>query len=359
MPGMPGGMPGGMMGGAPGMPGGDMGMPGMPGGMPGGMMGGAPGMPGGMPGMPGGMPGGMMGGPPGMLGGMPGMPINQGPAPGLSNQSPAPAVVIQGPAPAPQNNAVSLHSASGEQTRTALNDIYTGTDSNDVLRVTAGVAGGTDKFIGGNGFDTLIFSGANTNIGAVGVERIITSSAQDSLAIQTLGGQTTYVTASGGPDIMQFHSELGGGSNTGSIRVIFADTSALVSGTIIDGFNILTDRLFFGDQNGGGTGFGGGNIATGSKTNASAATVRVGSDVTQGADADDRWVFNTSNNTLYYDVDGSGASASTSVAIFSSRTPVPLTSTNIAEAIAYVDSADVAAFVNPATASPTAPGGWT
>ena len=131
------------------------------------------------------------------------------------------------------------------------------------------------------------------------------------------------------------------------IRLIFTGIGEL-SDTIAD-FKIATDRLFFTDS----VFAGGGDVAGGSKTAASAAQVLVGSGATVATDEGHRWIYNTSSNVLSYDADGNaGGYTATIVATFNN--PVGSeTAESIAGAIAYVDSTYASIYFSEATLAPT------
>ena len=234
------------------------------------------------------------------------------------------------------SNAVSI-SGLATQARTALDDTYTGGSGVDVLTATTGIAGGADKFVGGGGHDTLVLGSAgNTGIGAIGVERIIGSTSADGMYIQTLTGETTYFWGKGGGDALNLHEFLGGASNGGSIRVIFKATSELTSNTSFTGFNFATDKLIFDESFKG----------AGNPVDANGLSALVGY-VVAGAGAgappnrtaaEHFWAYDTGENKLYFDPDGSGAGSGASfVAAF--LNPVgTIDSTTIAAAIKYVDS---------------------
>lgn len=235
------------------------------------------------------------------------------------------------------SNAVSI-SGLATQARTALDDTYTGGSGVDVLTATTGIAGGADKFVGGGGHDTLVLGSAgNTGIGAIGVERIIGSTSADGMYIQTLTGETTYFWGKGGGDVLNLHEFLGGASNGGSIRVIFKATSELTSNTSFTGFNFATDKLIF-DESFRGTNTVGSTGLSATAGNVVAGAGAGGAGAPNRSDADDYWAYNTGENKLYFDPDGSGAGSGASfVAAF--LNPVgTIDSTTIAAAIKYVDS---------------------
>jgi Ca2+-binding RTX toxin-like protein len=171
------------------------------------------------------------------------------------------------------------------------NDTLNGGDGNDTLNGDGGndtlIGGlGLDTLNGGNGYDTLNGGGGNdTLIGGLGLD--------------TLGGGLGNDTLNGDGGNDTLNGDGGNDTLTGGngLDIFLFDTALGVSNvdTITD-FNLTQDKIRLDDDIFSALS----SIGAGNFVSAAGATA---------LDADDYLIFNTTNNYLYYDADGSGAGA--------------------------------------------------
>lgn len=174
-------------------------------------------------------------------------------------------------------------------TKTAI-DVDAG-DGLDVIKTGDGedtIDGGSgdDVLNGGNGRDTLLGSGGNDILnGDAGADRLIGGNGAD-----ILNGGAGRDTLSGG-----FNAD------------IFLYNAATEGRDRITDFVIGADQLAFSAS-----GFGGGLVASTPLT-AGQLVVKAGSTATSAA-GDGQFIFNTTNSTLFWDVDGTGGVGSVAIA---------------------------------------------
>jgi len=284
----------------------------------------------GMPGGPMGMPGGPMGMPSGYLPPTTGMPT-----------IPGPIVVTPGTVPTSPPPPTSPPSSVQVQVGTSSNDTLSGTAGSDEFRMVQGTSlGGTDTLSGGTGTDqltlqslsgvkclldgsatsfTLNLTGAVTStISATGVERVsfAPASGQDvTIDLDPIPVINIFWVGTSAGDIMNISSDNatrsllygGGGNDTITLRSgggedIVAFVSTTHGADTIANFQAGTDNLSFLSS-----AFGGG---TGDLTASEFSSGTTGLATT----AAHRFIFDTDDKKLYFDVDGSGATPAVHVA---------------------------------------------
>jgi len=236
--------------------------------------------------------------------------------------------------------AVSGQSQPGTIQGTSGNDSLTGTDGNDSIN---GLAG-NDTIDGRAGNDTLDGGlGADTMIGGTGDDQFFVDDAGDVTIEQqgglngidtahasvshTLSAWVNNLTLIGGSAIDGTGNEIDnvltgngaanalsgdGGNDTltgglGQDRFVFAAAPGVGNVDRVTDFVSGTDKLTF--DNAAFTAIGtAGNFTTGD------ARFAAGAGFTSGRDASDRVIYDSSTGNLYYDADGSGASAAQLVA---------------------------------------------
>ena len=218
-------------------------------------------------------------------------------------------------------------------------DILVGNGGNDTMMLSPGdVPDEVDSADGGDGFDTLDFSGLLQSaivvnltadradgggaggagiVGIFGVEAVITDAFND----QLIGdGSANFFDARGGNDTLDGgagNDTLSGGS--GADRFVFTQAAGAAHADRITDFASGADKI---DLRMSGSALGApGNLAPGDARFWSSGTGTA-------HDADDRVIYNTSTGQLWYDADGNGSGAAQLIATLQGA-PV-LTATDIA-----------------------------
>ena len=202
-----------------------------------------------------------------------------------------------------------LNGGAGDDTLKGAggNDLMFGNDGNDLLKG----GRGNDEMYGDAGNDTLKGgAGDDTLTGGSGTDRMFGGSGNDTL---TGGTENDFLNGGSGDDDL-----LGGSGNdtlkggAGSDHFIFNSLSEGIDK--IRGFSVLDDIIEVSSSFGGGLSLG----------VLDASQFVIGSAAT---DADDRFIYDSTNGKLYFDADGSGASGQVQFAKLSSG--LALSHTNI------------------------------
>lgn len=228
------------------------------------------------------------------------------------------------------NNNDKLEGGAGNDTLNgnAGNDYLLGDDGNDTLNGGAG----TDRLDGGTGTDTLSYAGSaavNINLGtgvasggdAAGdlifnFENILGSSNADILTgssgANTIDGGAGNDTILGGDSNDRLIGNTGYDTLDGGLgqdTFVLSRTSS--SRDTIQNFVSADDTLEI-SRSAFGT-----SVSLGTLSASAFVTNTTGA----AGDSNDRFIFNTANNTLYFDSDGTGRTAAVAVAVFTGSAP--------------------------------------
>jgi Ca2+-binding RTX toxin-like protein len=168
------------------------------------------------------------------------------------------------------------------------NDSLFGTSGNDTINGLAGNdtidgAAGNDSLLGGDGNDFLIGGSGNDTLTGGSGNDILTGGSGNDILIGGSGNDTL----TGGP---------------GADRFVFNNPNEKTDR--ITDFNVVDDQIVVSR-----TGFGGGLVAN---TTIKAAQFRIGAAATTSSQ---RFIYNSANGSLFYDVDGIGPTAPVKIAI--------------------------------------------
>jgi Ca2+-binding RTX toxin-like protein len=238
--------------------------------------------------------------------------------------------VVNGTTQPPSGNVINGTSGNDTLTGTAGNDQINGLGGNDLFL--AGSTGGADTIDGGAGRDSIEFKdratsaitvdfttgsitgGSSGTISFAGIERIVATNFNDSLAgdaaAQTLTGQSGADTIAGAGAA----DTLWGGA--GGDNFLFREMGTANADRISD-FASGSDNLWLDDVVFTAIGADG-------RFGPEDARFKANSGGT-ATEADDRVIFNTSTGQLYYDADGSGAGAAQIIATVQSGATVAAT----------------------------------